>query len=200
MRRHRMHATSSDSLQELIDYCASLPSGAVTDVCRLEGLLANAWNVVDSASCGGMKGMKLFSRTENLCWNPPLITFVIERHGGTVMGSSRAELQHWEVNIEEKQARIVRSGRRQLSPPDSNYPMEGQVAEVLDAILNGSQDARFQWKAPNDVKILSGTVFPKGSAYKQTLEGRRKRFRTALAKCLVENGWEQVAPNQYRKT
>src|SRR3954447_10558198 len=102
-----MNGTLLDSLQELIDYCGALPSAAVSDVSRLEGLLANAWNALDSGSCGGMKGKKLFNRTENLWWDPPLILFVIERHGGTVMGSSRAELQHWEINLDIKLARIV---------------------------------------------------------------------------------------------
>jgi hypothetical protein len=54
-------------------------------------------------------------RAEDVAWTPPFLTFTLERHGGTVNGSSRAELHHWEVNIETGVATIVKVGRRQLT-------------------------------------------------------------------------------------
>ena len=33
-------------------------------------------------------------------------------------------------------------------------------------------------------------IFPKGSAVKMTLEGRRKRLREAVASVLVKEGWK----------
>jgi hypothetical protein len=41
------------------------------------------------------------SRAEELSWNPPILSFTIERHGATARGSSRAELHEWTVNLHE---------------------------------------------------------------------------------------------------
>ena len=35
-------------------------------------------------------------------------------------------------------------------------------------------------------------IFPKGSAVKMTLEGRRKRLREAVATVLVQEGWKRL--------
>ena len=37
---------------------------------------------------------------EDLACNPPNLCFSIDRHGGTVMGSKRAERQTWTLNLE----------------------------------------------------------------------------------------------------
>jgi hypothetical protein len=47
-----------------------------------------------------MEGWKV-SRAEELSWNPPILSFTIERHGATARGSSRAELHEWTVTLHE---------------------------------------------------------------------------------------------------
>ena len=37
---------------------------------------------------------------EDLTWDPPNLCFSIDRHGGTVMGSKRAERQTWMLNLQ----------------------------------------------------------------------------------------------------
>jgi hypothetical protein len=37
-----------------------------------------------------MTGQKLLGRMEEVVWEPPILSFTVERHGGTVQGSSRA--------------------------------------------------------------------------------------------------------------
>jgi hypothetical protein len=46
-----------------------------------------------------MAGYKL-SRMKDATWNPPILEFTIERHGGTALGSTRASLQRWEINMD----------------------------------------------------------------------------------------------------
>src|SRR5689334_18312593 len=55
-------------------------------------------------------------RAENLRWESPVLKFILERHGATVNGSSRAELHHWRVNLDACHAKIIKRGRRQLEP------------------------------------------------------------------------------------
>jgi excisionase family DNA binding protein len=44
-----------------------------------------------------------------------------------------------------------------------------------------------------------GKILPEGSAVKQTLTGRRKRFRAALQDRLAGSGWGECGLNIYRK-
>jgi hypothetical protein len=62
------------------------------DVYELVNLLAAAWDDLSIARGSGMEPDKLYDRMEKVHWEPPLLLFVIERHGGTVQGSTRAEL------------------------------------------------------------------------------------------------------------
>ena len=88
----------SDQRLRLQQYLDSVPFGAITDTDTLIPLLKNAWQEFDGSDRCGMKNDKL-TRIENARWDPPCLEFTIERHGGTVLGSSRGELQHWMINI-----------------------------------------------------------------------------------------------------
>jgi hypothetical protein len=76
--------------------------------------LSEVWESLDSGAEGGMSGDKLYDRIEEIEWEPPLLTFAIERHGGTAKGSVCAELQTWAVDVEKRTARVSGGGRRQL--------------------------------------------------------------------------------------
>ena len=182
--------TSSDCLIELNRHCAALPPGPIADVPILERLLAAAWNAL-TGSEGGMEGYKLLDRMEAVVWNPPLLSFVVERHGGTVQGSTRAELQHWHVDVERKTALLGKIGWRQLRPPAKRFPMKEFVAEVIEAIRNEQGDDRLQRIGPRKIKLKTCEIFPKGSAYRMTLEARRKAFRSLVASVLIDEGWER---------
>lgn len=175
---------------ELQHHCAALSPGPVADIPILESLLAAAWGEL-SGDDGGMEGYKLLNRMENVSWEPPYLSFRIERHGGTVLGSTRAEIQHWTVDVEAKTAALVKSGRRQLRPPSKPYPMEAVVAEVIRAIREGKTDDRIRWDGPDKVKLKTGEVFPNGSAFRMTLAARRKAFRSLVAAVLIREGWER---------
>jgi hypothetical protein len=81
------------SLIALREFLDSIESGPVADTSLLEGLLANCWDDLSQSSAAGMEAYELHHRMEHVRWQPPILFFVIERHGGTVLGSTRAELR-----------------------------------------------------------------------------------------------------------
>jgi len=61
-----------------------------------------------------MTADKLLGRMEEVLWSPPDLTFSIERHGAAALGSSRAELQEWMIDVV---AAIVHGYRRHWESP-----------------------------------------------------------------------------------
>src|SRR5438445_9081548 len=76
-------------------------------------------------------------RAEDLLWKPPFLSFTIERHGATVLGSSRAELQDWMVNLHLETARCAGGRYRQLWPTASRLYVKPIAARVLNAVQQG---------------------------------------------------------------
>lgn len=76
-------------------------------------------------------------RAEMIYWDPPNVCFTLERHGGTVNGSTRAFLHHWQVNVEAKQASIVSIGSRQLKQMAKAMDVKQLAMETSQRILSG---------------------------------------------------------------
>lgn len=186
------------AIERIRQYCASLPPGPVADVLTLERLLAAVWDEL-SGDDGGMEAYKLLNRMENPIWNPPVLIFRIERHGGTVLGSSRAEVQEWTVDLERMTKTVKEVGRRQVGPLQPRLDVKPIVADLCNAILKGNQDDRLKWDGTSKVKLLIGKVLPEGSAVKDTLADRRKRLRNELSRLLAPEGWKLVSPNLYER-
>jgi hypothetical protein len=75
-------------------------------------------------------------RIEEATWEDPIFTFVIERHGRTVHGSSRAELQRWTVDLDAGTATTAAShSHRQLTPPRSTLYTAALAAEIARLTL-----------------------------------------------------------------
>ena len=85
----------TDPIYELREVLAVPPPPAR----EIEAHLAPVWDAL-AGDDGGMTSRKLHGRMEVVLWNPPRLTFYIERHGATVLGSSRAEVQEWTVDLE----------------------------------------------------------------------------------------------------
>jgi hypothetical protein len=79
-------------MDELMNYLKNLEPGPVEMTTHLERLLAEVWDDLGGDN-GGMAGIKLIRRMEQVEWHRPILIFLIERHGGTVLSSTRAELQ-----------------------------------------------------------------------------------------------------------
>jgi hypothetical protein len=190
-----MNANTLDDVRRLLANCSPgpfIPSSA------FENSLAGAWDFL-AGEDGGMNGMKLLGRMEDVVWQPPRLTFRIERHGGTVLGSSRAEVQEWTVDLEQRTKVLKLAGRRQVRTMQCRFDEQPLAQELADAILAGRTDERLKWDGDNHVRLLIGKVLPEGSAVKETLGGRRKRLREAVAALLGAAEWKMVKSNVFEK-
>ena len=185
----------SNNLQ---DHMANLPPGPVEDTKTLEVLLAKEWHGLDGSSAGGMYASKIAGRCEQLQWNPPYVTFIVERHGGTVNGSTRGELQHWSVDVSARSAVIVKSGRRQLYPMSKRFDAAAAAKELVEAIASHRESASLKWYPDGRVKVNAREVVPIG--VKQTTTERRARLRGELDAGLARCGWVSVSPFTYQQS
>jgi hypothetical protein len=173
-------------------HLATIQPGELADTTDLERLLAASWDEF-SGDDGGMEGYKLLGRMEDVTWEPPVVRFSVERHGRTVAGSSRADLQGWTVNVEKKTIFCEPLGCRQVRPMQPWLKVEPLAEEIVRLIVAKQEDDRLQWREDGSVKVLVGNIIPADSAVKQTLAGRRKRFRNALVERLGAEGWGLTA-------
>lgn len=184
----------------LKDFLMNQSPGSDLDREQVEFLLAEAWPSLRGSRTGGMQPHKIRGRTEDLGWNPPLLTFKIERHGGTVNGSTRAEMQHWCVDVAAHTAEIVSTSRRQLHAMAKRVNVKGPAAVIAEAILNGQESASLKRYPDGRVKVLISALLPHGDDFKQTVAGRRKRFRAALEALIKDKGWSEVSTNTYQRS
>lgn len=182
----------SGAIAELRAYLESCGSGAVPrrDVLHL---LMEAWPHLGAEQEQSTWGSKL-GRVENLVWAPPVLSFDLERHGATVLGSTRAEVHSWEVNVADGSAAIVSVRRRQVKKQAARLDVGALVEEIEVAIDRGEDDERLSWSG-DVVKVNIGRVIP--ATNKQTTEGRRRRFRTAFDDRVTERGWTKVGQWTY---
>jgi hypothetical protein len=190
--------TLQDPLGQLRLHLSARHPGPISDSPDIERLLATVWHDL-AGDEGGMAGYKLLGRMENLAWQPPKIVFRIERHGATVMGSSRAELQEWTIDLVQRTATVEMVGRRQVRPMQGRLDVQPIAEEIAAAILEGRPDDRLKWDGKDHARLLIGKVLPAGSAVKETLAGRRKRLREAVAALLGAAGWKMVKANVFEK-
>jgi hypothetical protein len=107
-------------------------------------------------------------------------------------------LQEWRVDIEAMTADCQQIGHRQIQPMQPRLNVGPLADEIARLIVTKAEDARLKWYDDGRVRVLIGKIIPAGSAVRQTLEGRRKRFWDALAGILKAQGWSVVRPNVYR--
>lgn len=176
-------------MEHLRAYLKQIPKGSIADPTELAKLLAGCWDEF-VGDYGGMAPHKLHGRMEQVLWKPPMLDFVIERHGATVMGSSRAELQHWTVNIEQKTANMQVVSYRQISPRQASVDINPIAKKLVSLIISGRQDERLQWFADGRVRLLTRRILSSDLVPKQTFEGHRKRLRKAMEKRLAPHGWQ----------
>jgi hypothetical protein len=184
-----------EALEEML---AALPPGPISEDTKLDKALATCWDGFRGSGEGGMKDDKLLGRMENVQWQSPILKFTIERHGGKVNGSTRAELQQWEINLDNRTACIVKEGHRQLQTMAPRVSVKAIAEEVVSLILNGRDDDRILRLDNGSVKVRASKVFAEGSGFKRTVEGRRKRLVECVRDQLVERGWIAVAGNVFR--
>jgi len=171
--------------------------GSIEDHDDLESLLARCWDSLVGSTSGGMTSSKLFGRIEDARWQPPELTFTIERHGGTVVGSSRAELQDWTVDLERQTLQYKQRRHRQLRSSQPRLDVAPLAEEIFKLMLARADDARLTWNSDGSVQVKIGTIIPATSP-QQTTTGRRKRFSRELTRRVEEAGGTVVRSNVYR--
>ncbi|MFC1968760.1 hypothetical protein ACFLVX_05200 [Chloroflexota bacterium] len=181
-----------EHFQQLRQFMTKLSAGLVPlDVQdELVQLLADCWHMFSGSDQEGMGAYKL-KRMKNPLWDTPLLTFSIARHGGMALGSTRAEVQEWAVDLDRRVAVCQIIGYRQVHPRQSAIDVKPIADELVRLILGSSQGDRLQWSADGRVRILSGKIFPSDSATNKTLEGRKKRLVKAMEERLGPHGWQR---------
>jgi hypothetical protein len=183
-------------IQALRDYLVSTSVGAVDEPTELATLLADCWDAFEGSRDEGMAPYKLRGRMERVVWEPPVLRFQIERHGGTALGSTRAERHEWQLNLDSRTATCVSVGYRQIRPMAPRLDIRSLADEVVRLILMRAADTRLKWRADGSVQVLLGKVLPQ-EGFKRTLEGRNKRFHAALDERMEAAGWRRVGKRSY---
>lgn len=131
-------------------------------------------------------------RMEDVRWTPPILSFTIERHGAAANGSTRAELQRWEVNLETLTAEARQIGWRQIARTAPRIKLDPIVEEVVELVTSGADDDGLKWYDDKSrVRILIGAFVP-DEGVQQTTASRRRRFHEKLVPQLNALGWQSA--------
>jgi len=184
-------------LTQIREYLDGIEPGKLNDeqVSEVTGLLFSCWHRLPGGEEGGMVADKLCNRTEEMEWRAPSLTFKIERHGGMVNGSSRAEIQHWNIDLNHGTAGLAGTGWRQKHPPSPRIDIKTIATEIATLIHEGLEDSRLKWLETNSVKVLVGEIIP--DTNKQTTSSRRKRFRDELERVLKAFRWNRKSSGSH---
>lgn len=177
-----------------VDQCVNL-SGKI--VSNIEKSLSECWTQLEGSSQERTTPQKLSRRTENMNWCPPILTFMIERHGGTVNGSTRADLHTWQINLESMTARIVRSSSRQIEPTLSPLDVKPLIERIIQAVASNTDADGIRWAQGRKQVNIKASHFIPDNCCAQTLAGRRKRFRTCLDERMKNLGWNRESGRFY---
>ena len=163
-------------------------------------VLEQCWDGLKGAKETSMEAWKLSGRIEDLDWDPPLLSFTIERHGRTVNASSRADLHRWTVDVEKGEASWNPAGHRQLTPMAKRFKAAPVAEEIVRLILEGVDcDPRLEWISRSEVHVDIANIVPDGGSNQTTAE-RRKLFRKECEDRLKAQGWNMIKCNRYRKS
>jgi hypothetical protein len=104
----RMTVRETDAFALLRKHLFARVHGEIAETGRVAALLAGSWHEFVGAESQRMHAGKL-GRMEDVRWEPPVLSFRVERHGAMGVGSTRAELQNWRADLDRKTAKCERS-------------------------------------------------------------------------------------------
>ncbi len=82
----------SPALKLLKTHLVTLAPGEIADMGKLAALVAGCWHQFEGGCAQGMNASKL-ARIEAVRWEPPILSFTIERHSAMALGSTRADFE-----------------------------------------------------------------------------------------------------------
>ena len=135
---------------------------------RLSHSSLNAGIILSGSAEGGMTAAKVW-RCEDLSWTPPILSFQIERHGGVVLGSKRAEMQTWTIDVTQATATLAYTGRRQLLPNDPPLDVRRIAAQVAANVVSVQEDRAIDRSRSGSVRISGGRSY---SNHRQADDGK----------------------------
>jgi hypothetical protein len=200
------------TIRKLASALSDIPAGVIpaSMIDELFKLVEASWNEFSGSDETSMDTLKI-SRDkgpERTTWRPPCLSFVIERHGGTVLGSGRAEKQEWTLNLEKRTANHQQIGYRQLRPnakPLDVKPLADGVCKVVQEGRSSAfylvSDGIIVWKNDDELTVFHGKIVNGG--YQRTVAGRRKRFIAQLKTKMDLIGWGLVSQGrglEFKKT
>ncbi len=185
-----MKTEPSEGLVALKAALMTMPNGPVQDPLRIEQVLIACWDELRGSSENRTCADKLARRTESMQWEYPWLTFKIERHGATMMGSTRANMNNWRVNVQTGEAQCTEGKRRQIKPMDARLNVMPLAEEMARAIRLGLEAFELKWINTERVKVLTYLLIEGNNA--QTIAGRCKRFYKCLDELLQGSGWVRV--------
>ena len=185
-------------IDDLRQWLVARAPGDVEDWQALAPLLRGAWDDIAGSGATQMDAWKL-DRLEQPRWDPPLLSFEIERHGAMVGGgSTRAEVQTWTVDVDAGSAQWQTLRRRQVEPMARRLDVKPLAEKVAALILGDADDVRLRWtKDRRAVMVVTANVLP--PAFQQTTKGRRRRLQQAMAERLAPHGW-RLDGNYWRRS
>ena len=190
---------SAAEIRKLKFYLSNITPGRIENSSKLESLLISCWedlNLPDGNQTS-MGADKLQGRMEDLKWNPPTLTFAIERHGSLVQGGSRAEVHWWEVNLKDNSAGIFKESYRQIHSRQKSLNVKPLAENAANLILSNAQHDSLKWLEDDNVRVLTGKIIP-NIGPQETVAGRRKRFRKDLLNEIKDKGWVETSPNVFQ--
>jgi hypothetical protein len=181
-----------DELNSLRQYLATAPRGALTaeHASEVEALLANCWDQLDRPPHGGMREWKILGRTENMRWEPPILSFNIERHGAAALGSVYAAVQSWRIDVATASAVYGGDKKRLIRQKDAPLNAKLLAQEIAALIVEGKSDPRLKRLSDGRVRLDILAIIPETN--KQTTASRRQRFADAIDAALAPHRWHRV--------
>jgi hypothetical protein len=182
--------------------CGSIPPDIQEQVLDL---VTTCWGEFEGSGATEMEARKICrdGGPKDLTWDPPEFSFTIDRHGGTVMGSKRAERQTWTLNLQMLTATPGVSGYRQLRPNSPKFDVTPVAKDICEAVQRGPATPSdfvdrgiVEWRGNDEIRVKHADLVP-NEGPNQTISGRRKRLRDKLQSEMKAIGWEQVSVHQW---
>lgn len=160
-------------------------------------ILSADWDGISGATAAAMNSGKL-DRREDMSWDPPNLSFRIERHGGMAFGSTRAELQRWTANLDTGEVRCSADGYRQLRERAAVFKHDQVASELLSSVAMGRGGEGINFLSPSRVEVTLKAFLPPGA--KETMNGRRRRLKQAIIQQAKRIGWSSEKGVRLRLT
>ena len=155
------------------------------------------WENIPGNDVSSMTSLKL-SRISDTTWDPPILTFEIERHGGFVQGSSKSEVQMWAYNTDTQSLSANVIGYRQTNPLGNRVATTRLALDIFQSIMKTEDKDGLEWQQDGTIRVSVPIILPAGDSPKQTIDGRRRRFREELAKRMTDAGWTEIKRDVFR--